>query len=232
MTRRREHPTTGWAYAGSRRQIQTHVNTPALTPLLDESLVEALPALTGRDITWVSPLASEKYAELQDETFWPGIGRTDLVATAHGWWPDRGGPSWDAVALAHKTGAPDIVVLIEAKAHPGEFGPAPCGAKAASRAMIRAAVGQTRDALKSDATTDTWLGGYYQLANRLAWARWLRDRGQDTVFAHVLFANDQSHKPTTSTELLDAARLAHATLDVSPDELAGWAATIVLEAAR
>ena len=64
-------------------------------------------------------------------------------------------------------------VLVEAKAHVDQFGPAPCGATGEmSIAKIRAAFDSARQHLGSSASTDTWMGGYYQLANRLTWALW------------------------------------------------------------
>ena len=122
---------------------------------------------------------------------------------------------------------------MEAKAHVAEFGPAPCGAAdETSIAKIRAAIELARVQLGGSASTDTWMGGYYQLANRLTWALWLRDHRVNTVFAHVLFADDRSNIPTAIHELRDAARRAHTTLGVPGLALAGWAATIVLDATR
>lgn len=120
---------------------------------------------------------------------------------------------------------------MEAKAHVVEFGPAPCGATdKTSIAEIRAAIEHTHEQLGASASTDTWMGEYYQLANRLTWALWLRDHQVNTVFAHVLFADDRSK--ATTDELRDAVHRAHATLGVPGSALAGWAATIVLDATR
>jgi hypothetical protein len=232
-SRRRTHPTTGWAYAGSQRQIQAYVNTPPLTAVLDTALAAALPTIEGATIEWLSPLAATGYVEHQDASFWQAIGHPELAAQAAGWWPGRGGPCWDALALAHQPGRTSTLVLVEAKAHVAEFGPAPCGATdEASIAKIRAAIDDAREYLGSSASTDTWMGGYYQLANRLTWALWLRVHQIDTVFAHLLFADDMSHIPATSAELREAAHQAHATLGVPDLATAGWAATICLDATR
>lgn len=229
--RRRTHPTTGWAYAGSQRQIQTYVNTPPLTAILNEALVAELPALEGTTFEWLSPLAAANYIEYQDAAFWQEIGRPQLAAQATGWWPERGGPCFDALALAHQAGCTSTLVLVEAKAHVAEFGPAPCGATdETSIAMIRDAIDHARRQLGSSASSDTWLGGYYQLANRLTWALWLRDHQVETVFAHVLFADDRSNIPTTRDQLREAVHQAHVTLDVPGSGIAEWAATIVLDA--
>lgn len=222
---------TGWAYAGSQRQIQAYVNTPPLTAVLDTALAAALPTIEGATIEWLSPLAAAGYVEYQDASFWQAIGKPELAARAAGWWPARGGPCWDALALANQPGGASTLVLVEAKAHVDEFGPASCGATGEmSITKIRAAFDSTRQQLGSSASTDTWMGGYYQLANRLTWALWLRDHHVDTVFAHVLFADDRSNIPATSDELRDAAHQAHAALGVAGSATAGWAATIVLDA--
>ena len=137
------------------------------------------------------------------------------------------------LALAHRRGGTSALVLVEAKAHVAEFGPAPCSATdETSITKIRAAIERAREQLESSASTDTWMGGYYQLANRLTWALWLRDHKLNAVFAHVLFADDRSNIRATADELLDAAHRAHATLGVPDSALAGWAATIVLDATR
>jgi len=224
---------TGWAYAGSQRQIQAYVNNSPLTAVLDAALAAALPTIEGATIEWLSPLAAAGYVEYRDGAFWQAIGEPELAAQAAGWWPARGGPCWDALALANQPGGATTLVLVEAKAHVAEFGPAPCDATGEmSIAKIRAAFDSGRQQLGSSASTDTWMGGYYQFANRLTWALWLRDHEVDTVFAHVLFADDRSNIPATSDQLRDAAHQAHATLGVPDLATAGWAATIVLDATR
>ena len=232
-SRRRIRPATGWAFAGSQRHIQAYVNTPPLTAVLDAALAAALPTIENATIEWLSPVAGTGYVEYQDASFWRAIGRPVLAAQAAGWWPPRGGPCWDALALAHGPEGTSTLVLVEAKAHVAEFGPAPCGATdETSIAKIRAAIDSARQQLGASASTETWMGDYYQLANRLTWTLWLRDHQVGTVFAHVLFADDRSNIPATIEELRNAADRAHATLGVPGSALAGWAATVVLDATR
>ena len=230
-SRRRTHPVTGWAYAGSQRHIQAYVNTPALTTTLNVTLQNALPALADATIEWRAPLTDAQHAEPRDNTFWPAIEQPALAADAKDWWPARGGPSWDAIGIARRTNGNNTVVLIEAKANAPEFGGAPSAAKAATSVkQIAAALAATRKALKVTGSPDDWIGSHYQLANRLAWAHWLRTRDVDTVFAHILFSGDRSHIPTSPAVLRSAAHAAHTTLGVPASALAGWAATIVLPA--
>jgi hypothetical protein len=56
--RRRTHPATGWAHAGSQRHIQAYVNTPPLTAVLDTALAAALPTIEGAAIEWLYPLSA------------------------------------------------------------------------------------------------------------------------------------------------------------------------------
>jgi hypothetical protein len=110
----------GWAWKGSQRQIQAYVNTDGLSQLLDAALGAAFPSLNGQRVDWRAPLATERYEEPLDETFWAAIEHPELGVEASSWWPKRG-PSWDAVGLAHLPGHDPVVVLLEAKAHPGEL---------------------------------------------------------------------------------------------------------------
>jgi hypothetical protein len=228
-TRHREHPSSGWAYAGSRRQIQAYVNTPSLTYLLNAAVTDAWHDLSAGQIDWRAPLATDRYQELMDSTFWTAIQRLDLKESASTWWPRRG-PSWDAVGGVTLPGRDQIVLLVEAKAHiaefaVGEFG----GTKPRSIEMITAALDHTRVRLGATAPVDAWLGSHYQLANRLTWTSWLRGRGIDARYAYVLFANDRSYKPTSVEDLATAAHAGYAALGLSPpDHL--WIANITLDA--
>jgi hypothetical protein len=74
-----------------------------------------------------------------------------------------------------------------------------------------------------------WLGSHYQLANRLAWTSWLRDRGIDARYAYLLFANDRSHQPTIATDLQAAADAGYNALGLNPAQH-HWIANIPLRA--
>lgn len=229
--RPRQNPATGWAFAGSQRHIQAYVNTPPLTARLNEALVGAFPVLSDSTIDWRAPLADAHYAEPRDTTFWPAIEQPELAAVARGWWPARGGPSWDAVAIARSNNGDNVVVLAEAKANVPEFGDAPCTATSRrSIDTINAALNDARRALNASAPLNAWVGSYYQLANRLTWTLWLRAHGVDTVFVHLLFEHDRSRIATPESELRAGAHAAHAALGLPADALDGWAATVVLPA--
>lgn len=228
--RARQH-ATGWAYAGSQRHIQAYVNTPALRSLLDHALRQALPTLADARLEWRSPLAAESYAEPRDAKFWLAIGQPHLAELCGDWWPPRGGPSWDALALAHRPSAPTAVVLVEAKANVPELAGGDLAATSpVSLAAIRSALNHARDSLSAAGDLEAWTGPYYQLANRLAWTVWLRAHDVDAVFAHVLFEHDRSHQSASADELIAAVNAAHATLGVPEQAIAEWATTVVLPA--
>lgn len=231
MPRRARQHTTGWAYAGSQRHIQAYVNTPALRWLLDDAVCRALPTLADAALEWRSPLAAELYAEPRDAAFWPAIDQPQLAERCAGWWPARGGPSWDAIALAHGPNAARVVVLVEAKANVPELvGGDLAATSPASLEAIRAALNGARERLGATGDLGAWTGSHYQLANRLAWTMWLRGHDVDAVFAHVLFEGDRSHQAATADELTAAVHRAHTALGVPERALAEWATTVVLPA--
>jgi len=228
--RRRQH-TSGWAYAGSQRHLQAYVNTPPLTALLNAELQKSLPQIFDCTVKWRSPLASAGYAESRDTSFWSAIGHPELDSLAATWWPKRGGPSWDAIALAHGREERVTVVLVEAMANTLEFTSGGCGATHRdSVQLIEAALFRAHGMLGATSATTTWTGSHYKLANRLAWTLWLREQHVDAVFAHVLFADDRSNLPTSGDELTAVARAGHAALGVPESVIDGWCATIVLPA--
>jgi hypothetical protein len=228
----RQH-TTGWAYAGSQRQIQAYVNNRDLAAQLDDELRAALPPLVGSALEWRAPLASDRYIEPRDAGFWPAIDRPDLADAARDWWPARGGPSWDAIALAHHAESTPTVVLVEAKANAPELSAgAFSGTSPKSKKMIETALNEARQSLGAGASLDAWMGPHYQLANRLAWTLWLREHSVDAVFAHVLFEGDLSHIPTPASELNAAVEAAHQALGIADRPLAPWAATVLLPATQ
>jgi hypothetical protein len=229
--RRPRQNSLGSAYAGSQRHIQAYVNTPSLARLLDHELSSALAILQGSTIEWRAPLATKRYAEPHDATFWRAIGHSELAAKAAQWWPARGGPSWDAIGLAHRPGSSPVVVLVEAKANVSEVkGSALAATSPRSISTIKAALDQARTTLVATGAPAAWTGQYYQLANRIAWTLWLREQHVDAVFAHVLFEHDHSHQPTAARELTAAIGVAHDTLGIPPAAVAGWATTVVLPA--
>lgn len=158
------------------------------------------------DIRWVSPLETDDFAEYRDEDFLDVVGLSHLGASLRAFWPRRG-PQWDALGVT-KTG----VVLVEAKAHIGEFRSPPSQAGAHSRAKITAAFGRVQPTFGVPLHTD-WMGRFYQYANRLAHLAWLVSEGVDAHLLFVSFINDDAMLgPSSPNEWRAAFREADAAL--------------------
>src|SRR6266566_7850402 len=67
---------------------------------------------TQDQIEWLSPIASDAYAEYFDEEFLYRLGVSDLRVPLRDFWPE-GGPRWDGLAKT-KSGK---LILVEAKAY-------------------------------------------------------------------------------------------------------------------
>lgn len=150
----------GQGTRGSLRWIQHFVNRRPET--LDAALVAASGGRMEGPIQWLSPLATDDFAEYSDRTFLDLLGvELDRVPLQE-FWPRRG-PNWDGLART-VAGEP---ILVESKANLPEVASPPSQAGEASLARIRAALDRTRDFLGADLERD-WTGTYYQYANRLA----------------------------------------------------------------
>lgn len=158
-------------------------------------------ALTG-PVEWVSPLADDGYREYRDTAFLDRLGLSRLAPELAAFWPVRG-PVWDALGKAG-----DRVVLVEAKAHLGEFFSPPSRATPDSRARIEAAFAEVRTALGVTAGAP-WTDCFYQYANRLAHLHFLRRQGIEAVLLLVDFVNDADMGgPTRAAEWRAAYRAA------------------------
>ena len=81
---------------------------------LNEPIVSALRGATA--IEWLSPLESDDFAEYRDNAFLRRLGLDELRPELAKFWPQRG-PQWDGLARSEN----GHVLLVEAKAHVGEF---------------------------------------------------------------------------------------------------------------
>ena len=157
-------------------------------------------------VEWLSPLASDDYAEYRDRSFLRLVGLDRLANDLAAFWPARG-PQWDALGTAG-----DLVVLVEAKAHLREMLSPPSAAGAASLARIEKALEAAKAALGATGEA-RWTQVYYQLANRIAHLHFLRDRGVDARLLLVGFVGDDDvGGPASAAEWDDAYRVAFGTL--------------------
>lgn len=170
---------------GSLKWVQRLINHHA--ELIDDPLRAALRLADGDAIEWVSPLASDGYAEYRDGAALERLGVTLPKRKLEDFWPARG-PQWDALARTRSGKA----ILVEAKAHVREL---ISGASAATdpvaRGKIDAALTATRQHLGAEVGTDRWMSPFYQYANRLAHLHPLRDlNGIDAHLVFLYFLND------------------------------------------
>ena len=170
-------------------------------PDLVDPILAALPG--AKRLDWVSPLQDDKFAEYRDEAWLARIGRSDLAASLAEFWPKLG-PQWDALAVTDA----GHVVLVEAKAHIGEFCSPPSQASPASMARIVGSLTAVAADLgvAADNRAD-WSRHFYQYANRLAHLHWLRGQGVDAKLALVGFVHDDDMPGRTTKEAWEAAYL-------------------------
>jgi len=190
--------STGRAYAGSQRQIQTYVNerVNALNSAVAQSLSQY--NLDEKDIHWVSPLAVDTYSEYRDSEFLERLGLGLRAPRLLEFWPQNG-PCWDALARI-KGGC----LLIEAKSHVQEVYSDGCGATSPiSKQKIQAAFDATKAWLGVPPYVE-WTGRLYQSANRYASLYFLREIGGIQAYlVNVYFVGDP--RTPTNKEDWDAA---------------------------
>lgn len=109
--------------------------------------------------------------------------------------------SWDAVVKID-----GIIYLVEAKAHIGEISDKKQHG-GSSQEQILAFMNKQLKAFgcMADIKKDTWLGEYYQMANRLAVAAYLCNKGIPTKVLYVYFENGYNN-PFDKSDNKDASR--------------------------
>lgn len=177
------------ARAGSQKWLQ----------LLVERDPSVLDPAGWQGLDWISPRASDDYAEYQDAAFLDALRLGQLKTGLSGFWPNRG-PVWDGLARSG-----DAVFLVEAKSHVPEFLSSPCAASSpVSRTMIGKALDRTRQALVADDRAD-WSRSFFQYANRLAHLWWLTEQGVDAHLLLVSFIGDHAQSGPADPETWQAA---------------------------
>jgi hypothetical protein len=179
-------------------------------PALNEPIINAI----GKDqtIDWRSPIHIDGYAEYRDGSFLERVGLGSLQSQLATFWPSRG-PQWDALGVT----SGETVLLVEAKAHIAELCSPGSSASEASLNLIKLRLQETAEALGAKRERADWHIVFYQLANRLAHLRWLRDQGVDARLVLVNFLNDKEMAgPTSEAEWEAAYRVALHALGLSP----------------
>jgi hypothetical protein len=205
------------ARKGSRLQLQISVNRR--TAELDAAIADAIPELEGAQaaIEWLSPLAADGFAEYRDAAFLERVGLPGLAGELAAFWPHRG-PTWDGLARVD-LGEGGGILLVEAKAHPGEIRGSGTKATPDSRARIAEAMAWTQGALGEPLDPEAWLGPYYQLANRLAHTAYLRALDVPAWLALVTFTGDEEHIAADEDEMYAAVEDAFDALGILGTDL-------------
>jgi hypothetical protein len=144
-------------------------------------------------VRWVSPLSSANYLEYRDD-FLEALGLQHHAHKLRSFWP-LNGPQWNGLATVDiPTG--QAILLVEAKAHPGEVRSS-CAAKdPTSIVAIQRGLDEVRVFMGAEPCD--WMHGTYQLANRLAYLYFLQVKcGVPAFLVLVNFVDDFSHKPTS-----------------------------------
>jgi hypothetical protein len=113
---------------------------------------------TRDEIEWLTPIASDGYAEYYDNEFLGRLGIANLRVPLCAFWPSSG-PRWDGLAKT-KSGK---AILVEAKAYIEEA--VEYGSKAESTAslkMIREALIQTKEGFGAAKKAPLWETPFYQ----------------------------------------------------------------------
>ena len=185
--------STGRAYKGSQRQIQTYVNEKqdALNSAIAQSLSRY--NVDAHGISWVSPLAQDNYLEYRDSEFLERVGLGHLGTSLSKFWA-HGGPRWDALAQI-KGGC----LLVEAKSHVSEIESGGCQASIGSRRAIEKALEATRNWL-GVSTGGDWTGKFYQCANRYAHLYFLTQIARVPAYLINVYFIEDPCKPTSRAE--------------------------------
>jgi hypothetical protein len=184
---------------GSQRWLQYYVNYAP-------SIVNAAIGI-GR-IEWLSPLASDEYAEYRDQAFLNLLGVALHKRPLEAFWPSKG-PQWDALGRSES----GVCVLVEAKAHIAEIFSPPMAASKESAHEIQRALDETKAALGAMPGLD-WSQRFYQYANRLAHAYLLTQlNGVPTLLVFLYFVGDlEMRGPASRAEWESAIQVVHEAL--------------------
>lgn len=168
------------------------------------ALVSDLFAWDAADrIKWLSPIASDNYAEYSDQDFLNRLGITKVKVSLSDFWPS-GGPRWDGLAITDS----GRLILVEAKAYIEEAVDYGSRASATSLKKIKAALASAKKSFGA-ADEACWEAPFYQYANRLAHLYFLRElNGLNAYLLFLYFADAPDvPRPCSTQQWQGAARL-------------------------
>lgn len=174
---------------GSLKCIQHLINEKP--KYLNSIITTHFPDLANENITWLSPLKDDDFAEYKDYSFLNKIGVTSSAIQLKDFWPKRG-PQWDALA---KTTS-GKVILVEAKANIPELKSPGTKAKELSKNLIQKSLSEVKQYLEIYNDVD-WSNKYYQYTNRIAHLFYLREKCNISAYLiNIYFVNDKTHIAT------------------------------------
>jgi hypothetical protein len=192
-------------------------------------------AYKGTQLVWKSPLEKEEFKEYRDESFLEAVNLKGSAPKLAEFWPSRGGPHWDGLAILEENGETTGIVLVEAKSYPLEmYGPG-CNAKlkSESRKLIERSTKVAKDWFDAKASVDQWLGPYYQFANRLSHIYFLRERARiDAWLVNLCFVNDETRHPTSKEDWKTGLELAKNELGLKDEVINKYVADVFLDASK
>ena len=157
----------------------------------------------GDQITWVSPIASDGYAEYFDQAFLDRLGVRDVKVPLYDFWP-HSGPRWDGLARTES----GKLLLVEAKAYIEEAVDYGSAAGSTSLGKIKTALSDAKSCFGASDDA-TWESPFYQYANRLAHLYYLRQLNKLDAYLLFLYFADAPDvpKPCSAEKWQGAERL-------------------------
>lgn len=154
--------------------------------LLNARVAESLESDDWLSSTWLSPRASDQFAEYRDLSFLKLVGCEHLHCRLLEFWPNKG-PRWDALAVT-ATGA---VLLVEAKAHIDEISAQTMTSANSlkSRDLITKSLRRAQKVFSKSNKVDWGTTPLFQMANRLAHLMFLHENHVKAGLVFISFTN-------------------------------------------
>lgn len=164
---------------GSLKWTQVVVNE--CPELINRPLRENCMLSSDAQISWLSPVQSDDFAEYRDQAFLQLLGVQLEKRPLETFWPNRG-PQWDALGRTHS----GELFLVESKAHISEILSPGTSASAKSRILIEKSLKELQSFLRVSPVVD-WSTVLYQYTNRMAHLYLLRELNHLRAFLVFLY---------------------------------------------
>lgn len=161
---------------GSKLEMQKITNTVTEKNKLDLKLNDTL--------TWLSPLANQKFKEYQLSSLASQLG---IPNGSFSFWPQRQ-PQWDGIAIGEK----GTLYLFEGKSHLGETKSTLKSTNNVNKTLITNTFNSYWQQYKITDNTiqQHWLKGNYQIANRIVFLNEIKKINKNVKLVFLNFVND------------------------------------------